>query len=639
MPIIKYNIDMAEKNQAEHKPTSYGRAPLVFDLVLVSLTIIALLVYVFLRTTVLKEILAIFAVIGLLPVVLSAVKAIIKKNLTIDLLASIALLFSLFAHEWVSASFITIMLGFARLFDYWTEAKTKSIISHLLKFRPEKVRIRKGDSFIELPLSEAKVGDVVIVESGERIPVDGIVESGEGALNESALTGESELVPKKKGDKVLSSTLVESGSLTILTEKVGEDTALSRIILLVDEASRKRAKSEQIAGKFTQWYILSTIVFSVSMYFLGFSTSKILAVLLVVCADDIAVAVPLAFTASIAYAAKRGVVIKGSQAIENLSKLKYLITDKTGTLTKGKPKVVFVKSFSNMTETEIISRFAVGASASSHPVSRAILEDALTKHIKVHAPEDFEEYPGQGISFVHDGEKMLSGRVEFLENKGIKISNEQKKFIENEIDSGKAAALLSLGDDLIGGAFYVDEIRSDSASIIKETKELGVKEWHMLTGDNVKVAGFVAKTLGIKDFHAGLKPEGKVQFIEAFKKDHRGVVGMVGDGVNDAASLALADVSIAMGEGGTDTAIEAADITLVKDNLSRVPEIIRLSQATRNVMKQNFGIWAVTNILGLTFVFSGILGPAGAAFWNFATDFIPIANALKIFTSKFQKTK
>ncbi len=630
---------MVKKLEEENKPISYGKAPLFFDLVLVIATIIALLVYVFLKNDLLKDILAGLSVIGLLPVAISAIKAILKKSLTIDLLASVALLFSLFAREWVSASFITIMLGFARLFDYWTEQKTKSIISHLLKFRPEKVRIRRGDSFVELPLAEAKVGDIVIVQTGERVPVDGVVESGEGALNESALTGESELVLKKKGEKVLSSTLVESGSLTILTEKVGEDTALSRIILLVDEASRKRAKSEQMAGKFTQWYILSTMVFSVSMYLFGFSTSKILAVLLVVCADDIAVAVPLAFTASIAYAARRGVVIKGSQAIENLSKLKYLITDKTGTLTKGKPKVVSVKSFSNMDEKEIISRFAVGASASSHPVSRAILEDALSKKIEAHAPEEFKEYPGQGIYFVHDKEEMLSGRVEFLENQGVKIKNEDKSFIDGEIDSGKGSVLLALNKEIVGAIFYVDEIRSDSASIIKETKALGVKEWHMLTGDNAKVAGFVAKSLDIKDFHAGLKPEGKVKFIEEFKKEHRGVVGMVGDGVNDAASLALADVSIAMGEGGTDTAIEAADITLVKDNLSRVPEIIRLSQATRRVMKQNFGIWAVTNVLGLTFVFSGILGPAGAAFWNFATDFIPIANALKIFTSKFDKNK
>lgn len=583
-------------------------------------------------------ILATLSFFGLLPVAISALKSLYQKRLTIDLLATVALIFSLLSQEWFSAAFITLMLAFARVFDHWTEARTKRIISHLLKYRPQEVLVLRGENVVPMKLEQVKIGDEVLVEAGERVPVDGIVIKGEAAMDQSSLTGESELVPKKIGDQVFTSTLNESGSLVIRAEKVGTDTSLARIISLIEEASRKRNRSERIADKFTQWYIFITFAGSAAMFLFGVPLKMILSVLLVVCADDIAVAVPLSYTAAIASAARRGVLIKGSDAIEKLAKLRYFITDKTGTLTLGRPKVILIKGFGNFSEDEVLKRLAIGASSSNHNVSRAVVDEAKKRGISAtHSPDEANELPGYGMEYLHDGDKMISGRLEFLEKKGVKITEAEHGVIAAEREAGRGVTLLSVNGLLAGFLSYVDELKPSAKPAIADTKTLGVKEWHMLTGDNERVAKAVSDELGIKDFHANLTPEGKVAFIEKFKKQKDGVVGMIGDGVNDAASLAIADVSIAMGKIGADAAIEAADISIMRDDLRRIPEAMRLSKQTLRVIKQIFVTWAVTNGVGLVLVFGGVLGPAGAATYNFLTDFIPIANSFRLLRIKDKK--
>ncbi len=509
----------------------------------------------------------------------------------------------------------------------------------------ENVRIRVGDSLKEVHISQVKLGDLVIVESGDRIPVDGVVMSGIAEVDESSITGESELVPKKNGDKVFTASVNESGSLIVRTEKIGADTTLARMISLVEEASRDKNKGERAADKFTQWYIGISLVASVAMYMYGLPPKIILSILLVVCADDIAVAVPLAYTAAIAYAARRGVIVKGSSALEQLSNIRYILTDKTGTLTRGKPKVVDVKMYGLWTRDEIAKRFVGGAAESKHAVSRAIMEYAAEYKIEPHLPDELEEIPGQGLSFSHDGEALLMGRPTFMEARGSKISSLTRKDINNESDSGCGVVCLSVNGEVVGLLSYVDDVRPYATSIIAETRKVGVEEWHMLTGDNAQAASLIARELNIKHFHAGLTPEGKVDFIRRFENEYgpkakgihkinSGVVAYIGDGVNDAAPLSLADVSIAMGGIGADSAIEAADVTIMKDHIGRVPEIITIAQKTNRVVKVGFWIWGITNGVGLIWVIFGLpclgtLGPVGAATYNFLTDFIPIANALR----------
>ena len=587
-----------------------------------------------------STILASLSFLGLIPVVVSAGKSLYDKKLSVDLLATIALAFSLLSHEWVSAAFITLMLAFARLFDRITEARAKKTIQSLMKYNVERVRIKKGDSISEVHVSEVRIDDLVVVEAGDRMPVDGIVISGEADIDEASLTGESELVHKKVGSKVFTSTVNESGSLIVKTEKVGKDTTLSRMIELVEKAARDKNEAERAADRFTQWYILLSLIASVTMYLIGLSPREILAVLLVVCADDIAVAVPLAFTSAISYAAKRGVIVKGSSAFEQLSKMKFILTDKTGTLTRGKPKIVDIRTYNEkFSIDEIAIRFFMGASESNHIVSRAITEYAHEHKMKLHTPDDFEEFSGKGIVFKHDGDDMLMGRLSFMEERKSHIEEKIRTDIISEKDAGRGVACLSVNGKVVGLISYADELRPRVKEIINETKELGVLEWHMLTGDNEKSAAAVSAQIGIRHYHANMTPESKVELIRRFEKEHsgkptktdpnKGVVGYIGDGVNDAASLALADVSIAMGGIGADAAIEASDITIMKDNLERLPEVMRIAAKTRSVMKGNFWIWGITNAVGLGLVAFGIIGPVGAATYNFLTDFLPIGNAFR----------
>ena len=623
---------------------------LYFDIILIIL-IVPVSVFTFLpkslniigqfKITNAVYVLAILSIIGLLPVVISAIKSLINKRLSVDLLATIALTFSFISHEWVSASFITLMLAFARLFDHVTEARAKKTIQSLMKYHVENVRIKDLDDNIhEVHISQVRPGDLVIVEAGERMPIDGVVVSGEADINEASLTGESELVHKKVGSKVFTATVNESGSLVVKTEKVGDDTTLARMIALVEEAGRDKNEALRVADRFTQWYISLSLLATFVMYYLGLSSREILAVLLVVCADDIAVAVPLAFTAAISHAAHRGVIIKGSSALEQLSKIKFILTDKTGTLTRGKPKIVEMHSYDDKYSLhDIAVRFFMGASESNHIVSKAITEYATEQKIPLHAPNDFEEVSGEGIVFKHDGENMLMGRLSFMQDRKSVVSEQIKKDIENEKDNGRGIACLSVDGRVVGLLSYRDELRPQVKEIVAETKVLGIKEWHMLTGDNEKTASVVASETGIDNYHANMTPQGKVDFIRQFEKEHsgkitrsnpnKGIVGYIGDGVNDAASLALADVSIAMGGIGADAAIEASDITIMKDHLNRLPEMIKMAQKTRRVMKGNYWIWAITNIVGLGLVTFGFLGPVGAAAYNFLTDFLPIGNAFR----------
>jgi len=577
----------------------------------------------------------------------------------VDLLASIALGFSLLAHEWSSAAFITLMLAFARVFDHITQARAKRIIRSLMKYHVETVRVRRGESIEETHISKIRLGDQVIVESGDRMPVDGEVVSGAADVDESSLTGESELVPKKPGDKVFTSTMNESGSLVVRTEKIGADTTLSHIIGLVEEASRNKSRAERAADRFTQWYIGLSLLASVVMYVVGLSTQEILAVLLVVCADDIAVAVPLAFTAAISRTARRGVIVKGSAAFEQLSHTRYILTDKTGTLTRGKPRIADIKAYGTFTPEQVAVRAGMGASESGHAVSKAVLEYLQAKGMKAHAPHESEEVPGQGVVFRHGSDRMLMGRLSFMEEEKVRIPEQVRKDIETEKDAGRGVVVLALnswlpadaasrpreksalskipgvGGTVIGLLSYSDELRPRVREIIGETEALGVREWHMLTGDNEHAAAATAAEIGIKHYHANMTPESKVAFIAHFERSHEPeVVAYIGDGVNDAASLALVDVSVAMGGIGSDAAIEAADIAIMKDRLYRLPDLMRTSRQVRGIMWQCFAVWAITNAVGLVWVSAGIpglgvLGPAGAAAYNFLTDFIPIGNALR----------
>ena len=571
------------------------------------------------------------AVIGLLPVLFSAIRALINRKLTIDLLASIALIFALLSKEFHSAVFISLMLASARFFAYFTEKRTKNAIRGLLKLRPTKVLVKTDNQgILEKPIEEVKINDLVIVEAGERIAVDGIIMEGSASVDQSSLTGESESMAKTAGDEVFSSTLNVSGSLLVKTTKVGEDTTFAKILRLIEESQKGKAPISSVTEKFVNFYILITLFGSIALYIFTHNLFLILSVLLVTCADDLAIAIPLAFMATIGTAAKKGIIIKGASFIEGLPKVKLMIFDKTGTLTEGKPKIRQIFVFKNFSEEKFLSILGGLNAGSNHPTAKAIYNFIKQKNIKISEIKQIHEEAGYGIGGLVGGKRFLAGNTKFLENHGVVFKKEEQSLIQEEKSQGRMLVALGMEDYLIGFLSLSDSIRPHAFQTIKELKKLGIERMVILTGDNEVVANEVANELEINEFQANLLPQDKVDFVKkSLNKNYK--VGMLGDGINDAASLALADVSFVMGAIGSDATIEAADIALMKDNLKDMIDAIQMSKSTMKIVNQNLILWGIINSIGLILVFAGFLGPSAAAAFNFLTDFIPPSNSLRLF--------
>jgi heavy metal translocating P-type ATPase len=577
------------------------------------------------------------AIVGLFPVLVSAVRALINRKLTIDLLASIALIFALLNKEFHSSVFISLMLASARFFAYFTEKRTRYAIQSLLKLRPTKVLIKTdSQGIVEKSIEEVKINDAVVVEAGGRVPVDGIVLEGSASIDQSSLTGESKPVAKTFGDEVFSSTLNVSGSLVVKATKIGQDTALAKIIKLVEESQKGKAPISSVTDKFVNFYILLTLLGSSVLYLLTHNLLLVLSILLVTCADDLAIAIPLAFLATIGTAAKKGIIIKGASFIEGLPKVKLMIFDKTGTLTLGKPEVKKISVSKNYSEQKFLGILGGLNIESNHPTARAIHNFVKEKNIKIPDVKEIHEEPGFGIGGKIDGKRVLAGNTKFLENHGVVFSEQELSAIQQEKSLGRMLVALGTDGFLIGFLSLSDSIRPQSSRVIKELKSLGVERMVILTGDNEAVARQVAQELGIAEFQANFLPQDKVNFVrKSLNKKYK--VAMLGDGINDAASLALADISFAMGTIGSDASVEAADIALMKDNLANVVDAIQISKKTMKIINQDLWLWAAINFAGLVLVFLGFFGPSAAAAYNFLTDFFPPLNSLRLLRFHHQK--
>jgi len=570
------------------------------------------------------------AIIATLPVAWRALISLKNKKVSIDLLAGVALVFSLISKQWVSAVFINLMLTSARILTSYRETRSRRAIESLLKLKPEKAKIEINGKLTEVALDRVKKGDLVVVELGANIPVDGVIEKGQAEIDQSSLTGESMPVAKKKGDRVLSSTIVVSGNLAVRAEKIGEETTLQKIIDLVEKSQSNKSEIRMLADKFAGWYVVITFAGSIILYLVFRNLSLVLSVLLVTCADDIAVAIPLAFLTAIGYAAKKGVIIKGSNFLEGLAKAKAMVVDKTGTITYGRLKVEDFFTFNSSRKREALSLAGTACVFSNHPSAKAIIKYLDEKDINFGDPDSFNEESGKGAIAFYKNKKIISGKLSFFEELNFKISAGEIKQINGIKEKGLNATLIGVDENLVGFFVLADEIKPKVKETILELEKLGVKKIVMLTGDNEKIAKRIADKAGIAEWHANLLPEDKLKYLKRYLSADYKLI-MVGDGVNDAGALSLADVGIAMGAIGSDAAIEAADIALMKDNFSQLPEIIKLSKYVLKISRQDFWLWGVTNAFGLLLVFGGILSPTSAAAYNFITDFIPLINSLRMF--------
>ena len=581
--------------------------------------------------------------IGLIPVVQSALESLREKKINVDLLASIALLFSFISQEWGSLLFINLMLAAARILDLYTKRRVSISLESLAKLKPIKARVLKSADLrlgheqktVEVPLSAVKVGDLIVVNLGEQIPVDGIVFQGSATINQASLTGESMPVLREVNDKVFSATIITSGNIIVRAERIGAETTFELMVKLVEASQDVKTRMKTLAERFASWYIAIMLVVSVVLYLFTFNTPLVLAVVLVVCADDIAIAIPLAYIIAIGTAARRGIIVKSADFLEQVAKVTTLIVDKTGTLTLGKLTVVGINSFSNTHTTQTLELACAICSRSTHPVSKAIFQYAK-EHINTCGTLDhFQEVEGRGIiGTASNGKKIILGRPDFLDEQGIKFDSEVSRAVTNGITQSQNVTLIALDGQVIGMFALADEIRAGVLETVTTLKQSGIKEIIMLTGDNEGVAKNIADHMGIDKYYARLLPEHKVYVLEDYVGKAGRTVAMVGDGVNDAAVLTRSDVGIAMGGIGTDAAIESADIVLMQDDFGKILEVRGIAKKVMAVARENFAIWAVINAIGLYFVFTGVFDPSKAAAYNFLTDFIPIANSLRLFRYK-----
>lgn len=571
--------------------------------------------------------------IGALPTFWRALKDIVQRDVTIDVFNTIALGIALALHELRSGAFIVLMLAFARLLDWYTETKSHNAVAELLKLKPVTAFLEKNGALREVNTESVKAGDILVVRNGARVPVDGVVVSGSASINESSVTGESALVEKRPGNVVLGLTFNESGTIKVRATRVGKDSTTERMAELIREASKRKSNPEKIANKFTKIFLPIVGALGALTYLITRDPQMTSAVFLVACADDMAVAIPLAMTAAFGRAAKRGIVVKGGTALETLGKVRTLVFDKTGTLTYGKLHVLTTALAPGIDPAFFWNMVGTAEKFSEHPLGKAIFRESVKTAQNAPDPDDFKSHKGSGVWAKSRGNEAALGDESLFEDIGIILPTEIRREVAAKRIEARATVVIVYLNRTYAGLISVADIpRSEAKESIERLQQLGVQKILMFTGDNREVAEHVATGLGIHEVRAGMLPDHK--FSELEKLEREGVVGMVGDGVNDAPALSRVDLAIAMGSEGAAITVEAADIVILTDNLARLPEAVVLARRTMSVIRIDMAIWLASNLIGFALVFTGVAGPAIAAFYNFITDFFPLINSARLFGKK-----
>jgi len=564
---------------------------------------------------------------------ISGFKDIFNRKITVNVFVTVALIATIAIGEFRPAALIVFIMAVAGALESYTLDKTRRSIRALLDLTPKMATLRRGEQEVAIPASEVESGDIVVIRPGGRIPVDGVVVAGQSCVNQAPITGESIPVEKFKGAEVFGGTLNETGRLEIQTTKVGKDTTLAKIVHLVEQAQGTKAPIQNLADRFTVWFLPTVLVIALIAFLTSGDIKVAVSVLLVACPCAFAIATPTAVTAGISNMARRAVLIKGGVFLELAKKMDVLLVDKTGTFTFGRPKVVDVVAFDGMPEEEVLRLAAIAEKYSEHPLARSVMSRAKECNITVPDPHAFNIEVGMGVTARLDGKKILVGKNEFLRDKGVPVTEHIENTISEQIEQGRTTILVANNLKPVGLIAIADEIRPETPHAISSMKAMGIKKITMLTGDNYKVAKAVAEEIGVDDFHAELLPEQKLRFVEKLQKQGL-IVGMIGDGINDAPALALADVGIAMGAAGTDVAVETADVTLMNDDLSQVVNFMDMSRKVLLRIKLNIFFSIIYNVIGFILAGFGMLTPVLAVIFQEAGCITVVLSSTLLLWSK-----
>ena len=539
-----------------------------------------------------------------------------------------------------SAAMILALITVGKMLEARSKGKTTDALKGLMKLAPKTAVVIRGEKEVQISIEQVQKGDCFVVKPGENIPVDGEVIEGNSAVNESALTGESIPVDKAVGDKVSAATVNQSGYLKCRATRVGEDTTLSQIIQMVSDAAATKAPIAKIADRVSGVFVptvitiavITIIVWLIAGQSIGFALSRGIAVLVISCPCALGLATPVAIMVGNGMGARNGIMFKTAVSLEETGKMQIVALDKTGTITSGEPKVTDIIPAAGVTEDTLLKCAYALENKSEHPLARAILEKAKEENAGIEEVTGFQALPGNGLTAILDGHTLYGGNHTFISSKASVDGDIQKK-AEKLAEEGKTPLFFGNGERLLGVIAVADVIKEDSPQAIKELQNMGIHVV-MLTGDNERTAKAIGQQAGVDEVIAGVLPEGKEQVIRKLKE--KGKVAMVGDGINDAPALTRADMGIAIG-AGTDVAIDAADVVLMKSRLSDVPAAIRMSRATlRNIHENLF--WAFFyNIIGIPLaagvwypLFGWKLNPMFGAAAMSLSSFCVVSNALRL---------
>ncbi|WBX80966.1 heavy metal translocating P-type ATPase [Virgibacillus salarius] len=567
-------------------------------------------------------------------------KNLVKLQFDMKTLMTVAIIGAAIIGEWAEGAVVVFLFALSEALEGYSMDKARKSIQSLMDIAPNRATIKRGGSLIEIDVEDVQIGDIMVIKPGQKIAMDGEVVSGESSINQAAITGESIPVYKSVGEEVFAGTLNEEGSLEICVTKFAEDTTIAKIIHLVEEAQAERAPSQQFVDRFARYYtpvilIIALLIAIVPPLLFGGVWSEWiysgLAVLVVGCPCALVISTPVAIVTAIGNAARKGVLIKGGIHLEEAGKLQVIAFDKTGTLTEGKPVVTEVVSIGAMTDGDVLAFAAAIESYSQHPLASAIIRKAKEERVETWDATDFRSFTGKGARAVVQGKQYIIGSPALFKDM-IKLPVETEQKIQQLQSEGKTVMLLGTPARIEGLIAVADQIRKDSPSIIERLVQLG-KCTVMLTGDNQATGKAIAQQIGITETKAELMPQDKLVAIKQVREQY-GSVAMVGDGVNDAPALAAANIGIAMGGAGTDTALETADIALMSDDLDKLPYTMALSKKTLKIIKQNIIFAFVLKLVALLLVIPDWLTLWIAIFADMGATLIVVLNSLRLMNAK-----
>ncbi len=561
------------------------------------------------------------------PIVWNAAKGLRELQTNVDELVSLAIVASVFIGEYQAAAVVAFIMVLGSLLEKFTSERARSAIHSLIKLNPDQATLLIDEEEIPVPIKDVKQGDLALIRPGERIPVDGLIIRGEAAVNQSSLTGESMPVDKKPGDQVYAGTVIYSGMLVVQVERAGEESTLGRLIQLVQDAESVKAPILRAADRYAKYFTPVIIALSILVFLFTRDINRAVTLLIVGCPCAFILAAPTAVTASLGNAAKHGVLIKGGAFLEELGRIDAVLFDKTGTLTTGEPVVAKIVPFAPHSENSLLALAASAEKYSEHPVARAILKAAQEAECMLREPESFRQIVGSGIEALVDGKPVFVGAVQEGDPDYDKVKNE---------DHSGTVLIVRQSEKALGYLAVSDQIRADVGVVIENLGKIGIKKIALLTGDGFAAASGISKQAGIEEFYTTLLPGQKLEYIRGLQQQNY-KVAMVGDGINDAPSLAAADIGIAMGAMGTDVALDAADIALMNDELDKIPFSLRLGKTTLNTVNFNIAFAMVFNFLAIIGSGLGYLHPiSGAVVHNIGSVFVVI-NSARLIRKTFSK--